>query len=544
MKKVKVQIFQTAPRLGDIEGNTQRIINAALKAEENGIEVLLTPELSLCGSPCEDLLMRDDFIEKCGDCLETLRVSSTNFPHVAVVVGLPMYSETGLINAAVAVRDGYVLGIADGDGCAAVPEYFDEQSGGDMPVFEAGGINFAVALSGSNTDIEADADMFCKADDLGADVLLMPTLFNYEEDDLEARILHYSSYTIESQKPLITANAAGGQDELVFDGRSFAADEDGLKVLLPDFEEAEQVLELAVNDDGRAYILGDTVEVPEEDLSVFYNALVCGLRSYVEKCGFRGIVLGLSGGIDSALVLKLAVDAVGADRVEAVMMPSKYTSRMSLDDAAALASNLGVKYEIIPITPAFETMKSMLSAEFEGYGEDVTEENMQARIRGMLLMAISNKKGLMVAATGNKSEMAVGYTTLYGDLAGGFAPIKDVLKTRVYQLCVWLNSQSDKPLIPENIIMRAPSAELRDNQTDQDSLPEYIMLDVMLHAYIVDGRSADELVEAGFDRAVVERVIKMVRTAEYKRRQAPIGTRVSRVSFGREWRYPIVNAFR
>lgn len=544
MKKAKVQIFQTAPRLGDIEGNTQRIINAALEAEERGIDVLLTPELSLCGSPADDLLLREDFVEKCGDCLETLRIGSTNFPHVAVVVGMPMYSEAGLINASVIVRDGYVLGIADGEGCAASPEYFDAEIACDMPVFEAGGISFALAVSCSSRDVEADADMFCRAENLGADVILLPTAFNYEENDLEARLLHYSSYTIESKLPVIVANTAGGQDELVFDGRSFAADAEGVKALLPDFEEASAVVEVFANADGYAALAGDVIEVPEEDISVLYNALVCGLRSYVENCGFKGVVLGLSGGIDSALVLKLAVDAVGADRVEAVMMPSKYTTRMSLDDAAELASNLGVKYEIIPITPAFETFKTMLSAEFEGYGEDVTEENLQARIRGMLLMAISNKKGLMVAATGNKSEMAVGYSTLYGDLAGGFAPIKDVFKTRVYELCMWLNDTSDAPLIPENIIERAPSAELRENQTDQDSLPDYAELDIMLEAYLVNNRSVEELVAAGFERAVVERVVNMVRRSEYKRRQAPIGTRVSRVSFGREWRFPIVNAFR
>ena len=338
--------------------------------------------------------------------------------------------------------------------------------------------------------------------------------------------------------PLVYANLTGGQDELVFDGASFVLAADGaLVAMAPYFDEAVLVVEFV---DGVPQPASIVAEPSLEALA--YQALVLGVRDYVGKNGFPGAMIGLSGGVDSALTLAIAVDALGADRVRAVMMPSQFTAPMSLEDAATLARNLGVRHDVLPIKPPFDAFLSTLANEFRGLPWDTTEENLQARIRGTLLMALSNKYGAIVLTTGNKSETAVGYSTLYGDLAGGFAVIKDILKTLVYRLCRYRNSIAN--VIPERILTRAPSAELKAGQTDQDSLPEYEILDAIITRYMQEGESIADIVDAGFDEGVVRQVVRMIRTSEYKRRQSPVGIRVTHRSFGRDWRYPITNRFR
>ena len=335
-------------------------------------------------------------------------------------------------------------------------------------------------------------------------------------------------------------NMCGAQDEIVFDGETFACSADEVLARAPHMKESLLSVEVR-----KGRICRGEDSQPLSDWAVLYEALVVSMRDYINKNGFKGVVLGLSGGVDSALVLKIAVDAVGNDKVLAVMMPSVYTSSLSRGDAAKLASRLGVRLETISIQDGYTAFEFMLAKQFNGMPHDVTEENLQARIRGVILMAISNKFGSMVATTGNKSEMAVGYSTLYGDLAGGFAVIKDVYKTQVYALCRWINECSkENPVFPETILTRAPSAELRENQKDQDSLPDYSVLDEILRRFIEDREGPEEIVAAGFDRAVVDKVLRMVSRAEYKRRQSPIGPKVTKVAFGRDWRFPVTNKYR
>ena len=347
--------------------------------------------------------------------------------------------------------------------------------------------------------------------------------------------------------PLLYAHLVGGQDEVVFDGASFAVDAQGqVQARAASFEPDR--LMLSVSADGR--VAGPLAPVPSPEAQV-WSALVMGVRDYVGKNGFPGALIGLSGGVDSALVLAVAVDALGADRVRAVMMPSPYTAEISWVDARDMAARLGVRYDEIGIGPMFEAFKTALAPHFEGRPEDATEENIQARVRGTLLMALSNKLGAIVLTTGNKSEMATGYCTLYGDMAGGFAVIKDLVKTLVYQVCAWKNQQPNRradgsigPVIPERILTRAPSAELRADQTDQDSLPPYDVLDAILQRYMEDDQGVEQIIDAGFARADVERVTRLIKINEYKRRQAPVGIRITHRAFGRDWRYPITSKFR
>jgi NAD+ synthase (glutamine-hydrolysing) len=344
--------------------------------------------------------------------------------------------------------------------------------------------------------------------------------------------------------PFAYLNLVGGQDELVFDGSSFAVDAGGRLVhRAPAFEEALSTLDVAQAERGFDLEPGTLAPLPEKEESV-WRALVLGVRDYVEKHRFAGVVIGLSGGVDSALVLALACDAIGSARVQAVMMPSRFTSSMSERDAAAMARGLGVRYSVVPIEGMYQATLAALEREFRGLSPDVTEENIQARCRGMLLMAISNKTGRMVLTTGNKSEMAVGYATLYGDMAGGYAPIKDCSKSLVWRLARWRNGSGAAPVIPQRIIDRPPTAELREGQLDSDSLPPYDVLDPILEAFIEDDRSVDEIVAMGYERATVTRVLELVKRNEYKRRQAPPGVRVSRRAFGRDWRYPITSGYR
>jgi len=534
---VKVAVAQINCSVGDFEGNCRKIVEAAARAVAEGAHVLVTPELSLTGYPPEDLLLRRAFYAACDSALQRLAVQLLEYPELAVVVGHPLAREGLRFNAASVLQGGVVVGTY----CKHdLPNYdvFDEQryfTPDNRPfVFDVNGTLFGINICEDTWFHYAPE---C-AQAAGAQVLLVLNASPFHLGKQVQRLQTMRGNVSHFGLPLVYANLTGGQDELVFDGASFVLAADGtLVAMAPYFDEAVLVVEFV---DGAPQPASIAAEPSLEALA--YQALVLGVRDYVGKNGFPGALIGLSGGVDSALTLAIAVDALGADRVRAVMMPSQFTAPMSLEDAAALARNLGVRHDVLPIKPPFDAFLSTLAEEFRGLPWDTTEENLQARIRGTLLMALSNKYGAIVLTTGNKSETAVGYSTLYGDLAGGFAVIKDILKTLVYRLCRYRNSITD--VIPERILTRAPSAELKAGQTDQDSLPEYEVLDAIITRYMQEGESIADIVEGGFDEGVVRQVVRMIRSSEYKRRQSPVGIRVTHRSFGRDWRYPITNRFR
>jgi NAD+ synthase (glutamine-hydrolysing) len=534
---VKVAVAQINCSVGDFEGNSRKIVDAAARAVAEGAHVMVTPELSLTGYPPEDLLLRRAFYAACDAALQRLAVQLLQFPDLAVVVGHPLAREGLRFNAASVLQGGVVVGTY----CKHdLPNYdvFDEQryfTPDNRPfVFEVKGTWFGINICEDTWFHYAPE---C-AQAAGAQVLLVLNASPFHLGKQAQRLQTMRGNVSHFGLPLVYANLTGGQDELVFDGASFVLAADGtLVAMAPYFDEAVMVVEFV---DGAPQAASIVTEPSLEALA--YQALVLGVRDYVGKNGFPGALIGLSGGVDSALTLAIAVDALGADRVRAVMMPSQFTAPMSLEDAATLAHNLGVRHDVLPIKPPFDAFLSTLANEFRGLPWDTTEENLQARIRGTLLMALSNKYGAIVLTTGNKSETAVGYSTLYGDLAGGFAVIKDILKTLVYRLCRYRNSIAN--VIPERILTRAPSAELKAGQTDQDSLPEYEVLDAIITRYMQEGDSIADIVDAGFDEAVVRKVVRMIRSSEYKRRQSPVGIRVTHRSFGRDWRYPITNRFR
>jgi len=534
---VKVAVAQINCSVGDFEGNCRKIVEAAARAVAEGAHVLVTPELSLTGYPPEDLLLRRAFYAACDSALQRLAVQLLEYPDLAVVVGHPLAREGLRFNAASVLQGGVVVGTY----CKHdLPNYdvFDEQryfTPDNRPfVFDVNGTLFGVNICEDTWFHYAPE---C-AQAAGAQVLLVLNASPFHLGKQVQRLQTMRGNVSHFGLPLVYANLTGGQDELVFDGASFVLAADGtLVAMAPYFDEAVLVVEFV---DGAPQPASIAAEPSLEALA--YQALVLGVRDYVGKNGFPGALIGLSGGVDSALTLAIAVDALGADRVRAVMMPSQFTAPMSLEDAATLARNLGVRHDVLPIKPPFDAFLSTLAEEFRGLPWDTTEENLQARIRGTLLMALSNKYGAIVLTTGNKSETAVGYSTLYGDLAGGFAVIKDILKTLVYRLCRYRNSIAN--VIPERILTRAPSAELKAGQTDQDSLPEYEVLDAIITRYMQEGESIADIVDAGFDEGVVRQVVRMIRSSEYKRRQSPVGIRVTHRSFGRDWRYPITNRFR
>jgi NAD+ synthase (glutamine-hydrolysing) len=551
---VKVALAQINATVGDLEGNGRKIVDAARQAHALGVRLVLTPELGLCGYPPEDLLFRPSFMQACARQLCQIAEELRDCEGLHVVVGHPhQFGERGdLRSRSVSVQQRYnaasVLagGRVTGTYCKReLPNYqvFDERryfaSGRDAGlgalVIDVGGVRFGILICEDAWFEEPPR----AAKVAGAEVLCVINASPYhlgkvaEREEAMARRVH------ETGLPLVYAHLCGAQDEVVFDGGSFAIDARGaVAARAPMFEEA--LLCLEVDPDGQVF--GDVVPTPEIEAQA-WGALVTGVRDYIGKNGFPGVLLGLSGGIDSALVLAIAVDALGADKVRTVMMPSPYTADISWIDARDMAARLGVRYDEISIVPMFEAFRAALAKEFAGLNEDATEENIQARIRGTLLMALSNKFGWIVLTTGNKSEMATGYCTLYGDMAGGFAVIKDVAKTLVYRLAEWKNTQG-REVIPKRIITRAPSAELRPDQKDQDSLPPYEILDAILARYMEEDQGLDEIVAAGFDRAVVERVAHLIKINEYKRRQAPVGIRITHRAFGRDWRYPITNKFR
>jgi NAD+ synthase (glutamine-hydrolysing) len=536
--KITVALAQLDMIVGDVSGNTQKILDYAARAQdEMRADLIVFPELSICGYPPEDLLFHSGLRKRVKKAMETIRDSVRD---IAILVGFPEYDGDDIYNACAVFLDGKLLARYRKH---LLPNYrvFDEER-----YFTAGRHPAVFSLKGLRLGVNICEDVWKKSPAAasraaGAELLIVINGSPYEKRSQVQRESAVRQRVTETGIPALYLNMVGGQDELVFDGGSFALDATGnVTFRAPPFCEGLYKLCFRANSSG---VVADSAEVTpllstEESV---YEALVCGTRDYVTKHEFPGVVLGLSGGIDSALILAIACDALGADRVRAVMMPFRYTSTMSQEDAARQARLLGVQYDVIPIEPMYEATVRQLAEIFKGREADVTEENIQARCRGLLLMAISNKTGRMLLTTGNKSEMAVGYATLYGDMAGGFAPIKDCSKSLVYRLARFRNSRSEA--IPERVISRPPSAELRPHQKDSDSLPEYDVLDPILEAFIEEDLSVEEIVARGFDRSVVIRVLEMVKRNEYKRRQAPPGIRISGRAFGRDWRYPITSRY-
>jgi NAD+ synthase (glutamine-hydrolysing) len=537
--KLKVALAQINLLVGDVRGNLERVIAEARRArDELRAHLVLFPELTLSGYPPEDLLFHRGLRLQIERALVELKQA---VPEIGVMVGFPEYAEGRIYNAATLLHGGRELARHRK---ACLPNYrvFDEKRyftpGTQATVVQFRGYRLGLLICEDVWESPPVAD----AVKLGAEALMIINASPYEIHKQRERERVLADRIREAHLPAAYVNLLGGQDELVFDGNSFAMDAQARVTMRADaFRDGLFCIEFEHRDGAVVPLAGAVApELPDE--ASVYRALVLGVRDYVAKHGFPGVVLGLSGGVDSALTLAIAVDALGPSSVHAVMMPSRYTSQMSREDATSQARTLGVSLSSISIEKMYEVTLEALTGEFAGRKPDATEENIQARCRGVLLMGISNKTGRMLLTTGNKSEMSVGYATLYGDMAGGFAPIKDCSKMLVYRLARYRNSLS--PAIPQRVIEREPTAELRHDQKDTDSLPPYEVLDPILEAFIEDDLSVDEIVERGFDRAVVARVLDMVKRAEYKRRQAPPGVRVSRRAFGRDWRYPITNGYR
>lgn len=559
---MKIAIAQINCTVGDLAGNVARIIEFTARARAQSVDLLITPELALCGYPPEDLLLRDDFYRNCDAALQRL---AAGIAGIAVVVGHPHQVDGKRYNAASVIQDGRVVATYHKH---TLPNYtvFDEEryfDSDDEPcVFQVSGVKFGVnicedtwgrqgpllanpGVNGRELNLginicadswEAVAPRAARA--AGAEVLLVLNASPYHLRKQHSRYDVMRERVAETGMALIYANMVGGQDELVFDGASFVLNRKGeVTHQLPLFEEALGIVNIEHGD-----VLPGEI-APERAIEAdVYDALCLGVRDYVGKNGFPGVLLGLSGGIDSALTLAVAVDALGADKVRAVMMPSQYTASISREDARRQAEALKVRYTEIAIKPVFDAFLSALEGEFAGLPQDTTEENLQSRIRGTLLMALSNKGGAIVLTTGNKSEMGTGYATLYGDMAGGFGVLKDISKMMVYRLANYRNTIA--AVIPQRVITRAPSAELRPNQVDQDSLPPYEVLDAIMEAYVEHNLGPRAIEEAGFARKDIERVIHLLRISEYKRRQASIGVRITPRGFGKDWRYPITNKYR
>jgi NAD+ synthase (glutamine-hydrolysing) len=544
--------------VGDLAGNSQKIIDAARRAYQDGARLVLTPELSICGYAAEDLFLRNAFIMACDDAVKAVALALADLKDLSVVVGHPQGGDSRSrsvavnkrINAASVLRDGQVMVTY---AKRELPNYqvFDERRyftpGQEVCVFDAGEPGKSVKvglLICEDAWFDAPARETALA---GAQLLAVINASPFHVGKGNEREQMMRERVQACGLPLVYAHLVGGQDEVVFEGHSFALNADGsLAGRAPSFIENSLLVHVDKAQDAIKLVADVAPDrSPDADL---WDALVLGVRDYINKNGFPGVLLGLSGGIDSALVLAIAVDALGKDRVRTLMMPSPYTADISWIDAREMAKRLDVRYDELSIVPEFEAFKATLANDFSGLAEDTTEENIQARIRGTLLMALSNKFGSIVLTTGNKSEMATGYCTLYGDMAGGFAVIKDLVKTTVFRLACWRNANDpygtgQKP-IPERIITRPPSAELRPDQKDQDSLPPYEVLDGILERYMENDESIEQIIAAGFAPADVERVTRLIKINEYKRRQSPVGIRVTHRSFGKDWRYPITNRFR
>ena len=537
-KKITIALAQIDLIVGDITGNTTRILDCCEQVRvESQADLIVFPELSISGYPPEDLLLHSGLKRRVAEAIELIRKQVSG---IAVLIGFPEYSGNFIYNSCVVFENSeeiiryrkHVL-----------PNYsvFDEKR-----YFEPGKETAVFKLKDTKIGINICEDIWYpspakKCKEAGAELIIVINGSPYEKGGQLKRETIVTERISEIMLPIVYLNMVGGQDELVFDGASFVMNTEGeITYRAPSFEEALDVIELSVKAKQKVPLIASIAERLSEEESI-YRALVKGTRDYITKHKFPGVVLGLSGGIDSALTLAIACDAIGSDKVRAIMMPYTYTSKMSLEDAELQSSILNIQYDILPIETLYDASLELLKPIFVGRDMDTTEENIQARARGVLLMAISNKTGLMLLTTGNKSEMAVGYATLYGDMAGGFAPLKDCTKTLVKRLANYRNTISE--VIPRRVIEREPSAELRENQQDCDSLPPYDVLDPILELFIEEDLSVMEIVDRGYDRATVISILEMVKRNEYKRRQAPPGIRISNRAFGRDWRYPITSGY-
>jgi NAD+ synthase (glutamine-hydrolysing) len=538
---MRVVIAQRNFHVGDIEGNGQRVVAACAEARRLlGADLVIFPELCLTGYPPEDLLLRPSLNSR----IEAVLAEIAAAVSMPLVLGYPAVRNGRRYNVAGLLLPGQSRPQQEYfKQCLPNYRVFDEKryfhAGDQAQVIELGGIRIGLTVC---EDIWHTGPAKA-ALDAGAQLLINLNASPFRRGKHEERIDQVCARARETGLPVIYANLLGGQDELVFDGGSFAVNATGAVVVQGGFFEEALVPVDVFAGEQHIELSGELLPVPDET-DAMYRALVLATRDYVLKNGFRGALLGLSGGIDSALTLAVAVDALGADRVNAVMMPFHYTSSMSLEDAAAQAKTLAVGYQVLAIAPAVDAFMDILREPFAGLPADTTEENLQARCRGVLLMALSNKTGQLVLTTGNKSEVAVGYSTLYGDMAGGFDVLKDVPKTWVYRLAKYRNQKAGAEIIPRRVIERPPSAELAPDQKDQDSLPDYDLLDAILELYVEQDYSAEAVIRAGFDRDTVYRVVRMVDRNEYKRRQSAIGPRVTRRAFGKDRRYPITNGWR
>lgn len=534
---VKIAISQMNSIVGDLKANAAQIMHDVAQASAQGADIVLTPELSLVGYPPEDLLLRKAFYTQTQDCLLALTQNLAQFNDVYVLVGHPFEKNGERYNGVSVLCNGetvltYAKHALPNDMVFDEKRYFSH--GNQAAVFDVKGTRFGINICEDTWNGEAPL----LAKQAGAQVLLVPNGSPYHMNKTELRIERMQTNVCKLGMSIVYANLVGGQDELIFDGNSFVLDAQGK--LCAQLKHCQAQLHI-VEFDGTMPMPCIIENTPPLEAQI-YQALVLGVKDYVTKNGFPGVLIGFSGGVDSALTLAIAVDALGADKVRAVMMPSPYTADISWLDSRDMAKRIGVRYDEIAIGECFDAFRHTLQDEFKGLKEDTTEENIQARIRGTLLMALSNKFGSIVLTTGNKSEMAVGYCTLYGDMAGGFAVIKDVAKTMVYRLCAYRNTVSD--VIPDRILTRPPSAELRPDQKDQDSLPPYDILDGIMQMYMEENHSRADIIAAGYAEADVERITRLIKLNEYKRRQAPVGIRITHRAFGRDWRYPITSKFR
>lgn len=538
MKSYKIALSQFSPYVGNIELNVQRMIEQANQAKKQNADIIVFPELSTIGYPAEDLLLRPSLTKRTAQAFEQL----ASVKDIVMVFGFVNNAEDGQrYNSAAVMKDGQVLGVYNKQN---LPNYsvFDEKryfnEGHQHLVFEYLGHKFGVLICEDVWSLQTVQQLA----QLNVETVLVLNASPYEVGKPQHRILTLKELAKQLNLHLVYSNQVGGQDDLVFDGTSFIINNNGeVAFQAPSFKEDLYIIDYEI--ENKAYKA--VAPAPALDtMGEIYQSLVMATRDYVQRSGFPGVILGLSGGIDSALTLAIAVDAIGADKVQAVMMPYTYTSQISVEDATEQAKRMGVTFGIAEIHPIVNSFMQTLFPFFGNSPADATEENLQARARGTLLMGLSNKFGNLVLSTGNKSELAVGYCTLYGDMVGGFAVLKDVYKTIVFELAKYRNSISETPVIPERVITRPPSAELRPDQKDQDSLPAYDVLDAILYAYIEEDMSQDDIISKGFDKEVVEKVIHLVDRNEYKRRQGSIGPRISSRAFSRERRYPIVNGWK
>jgi NAD+ synthase len=546
---LKVALAQLNPKVGDVDGNLAKVRSARAEAQKQGADLMVCSEMVLSGYFPEDLVLKPAFQQRCREAVEALR-ADTMEGGPALFVTTPWREDDKLYNAIVALDKGEMIGKRFK---VDLPNYgvFD-----DKRVFAPGPMPGPLVFNGVRIGVPICEDVWTPdvvecISETGGEILLVPNGSPYEVGKTDVRVQLGVQRVVESGLPFAYVNQVGGQDEVVYDGGSFVLGADrALKVQLASFREEVATVEFRRADAGWECLPGKIA--PElSDIESIYQAMMLGLRDYVNKTGFPSVVIGLSGGVDSALTAAVAADALGPSRVNTIMMPSPYTSPHSLEDARACAEAIGIKYEIVDIEPAMNAFRDMLRPLFGNRPEDVTEENIQSRARGVTLMAVSNKLGSMVVTTGNKSEMAMGYATLYGDMCGGFNVLKDVYKTTVFALCRWRNAHVPdgsmglrRRVIPERILSKPPSAELRPDQRDEDSLPPYPILDAILRGLIERDLSAEELMKEGFDGATVNRIWRLLEAAEYKRRQAPPGVKITSRLISKERRYPIVNGFR